>query len=408
MLALRALAAAASARGRGRAGRRPSRVVSAASPLVGGRRRRAPALGACRAAAAATTAQGRQDRDDRDHERRLRAGQAVDRRPGPTTFEVTNKGTDKVTEFEVLRRATQILGEEENITARAVGFVLAHAQARPLHDVLPGRQDTPSRRPHRHRAGARRRQANAERDAAVRGYRATCATQAATLRSATTRRSPTPSRAGDVEKAKQLYPAARIALRAHRAGGRELRRPRSRRSTRARTTSPKGGVDGLPPHRAGPVDDGHHDGMTPVADKLVDRRRAARRRRSTDVELQPAQIANGAVELLNEVSKSKITGEEERYSHIDLVDFEANVEGAAGRVRRGASRCSTRRTRARERRSTTRFAAVDDGARALPRGRRVRALHRRSTTATAARSARRSTRSPSRCRRWPDSSSRVR
>ena len=46
-------------------------------------------------------------------------------------------------------------------------------------------------------------------------------------------------------------------------------------------------------------------------------------------ELEPAQIANGAVELLGEVSKSKITGEEERYSHIDLVDFEANVDGAA-------------------------------------------------------------------------------
>ena len=46
------------------------------------------------------------------------------------------------------------------------------------------------------------------------------------------------------------------------------------------------------------------------------------------VELQAVQIANGANELLAEVSASKITGEEERYSHIDLVDFEANVEGA--------------------------------------------------------------------------------
>ena len=43
---------------------------------------------------------------------------------------------------------------------------------------------------------------------------------------------------------------------------------------------------------------------------------------------QPAELANGAVELLDEVSKSKITGEEERYSHIDLLDFQANVEGS--------------------------------------------------------------------------------
>ena len=43
---------------------------------------------------------------------------------------------------------------------------------------------------------------------------------------------------------------------------------------------------------------------------------------------QPAQLANGAVELLNEVTSSKITGEEERYSRTDLWDFAANVEGA--------------------------------------------------------------------------------
>lgn len=40
------------------------------------------------------------------------------------------------------------------------------------------------------------------------------------------------------------------------------------------------------------------------------------------------QIANGSVGLLNEVAASKITGEEDRYSHTDLSDFKANVEGA--------------------------------------------------------------------------------
>lgn len=46
------------------------------------------------------------------------------------------------------------------------------------------------------------------------------------------------------------------------------------------------------------------------------------------IKLEPAQIANGANELLTEVSSSKITGEEERYSHTDLWDFDANVQGA--------------------------------------------------------------------------------
>ncbi|MCU1600717.1 MAG: Peptidase Imelysin [Frankiales bacterium] len=39
-------------------------------------------------------------------------------------------------------------------------------------------------------------------------------------------------------------------------------------------------------------------------------------------------LANGASELLDEVARSKISGEEESYSHVDLVDFQANVDGA--------------------------------------------------------------------------------
>ncbi|TCZ77767.1 EfeM/EfeO family lipoprotein [Paenibacillus albiflavus] len=46
------------------------------------------------------------------------------------------------------------------------------------------------------------------------------------------------------------------------------------------------------------------------------------------VEIDSTLLVTGAVELLNEVSSSKVTGEEERYSHTDLYDFAANVEGA--------------------------------------------------------------------------------
>ena len=47
-----------------------------------------------------------------------------------------------------------------------------------------------------------------------------------------------------------------------------------------------------------------------------------------DLTYQPYELANGAQELLDEVAGSKITGEEERYSHIDLLDFSGNLEGA--------------------------------------------------------------------------------
>ncbi len=40
------------------------------------------------------------------------------------------------------------------------------------------------------------------------------------------------------------------------------------------------------------------------------------------------QIGNGAKELLDEVATGKVTGEEEIWSHTDLWDFQANVDGA--------------------------------------------------------------------------------
>lgn len=43
---------------------------------------------------------------------------------------------------------------------------------------------------------------------------------------------------------------------------------------------------------------------------------------------KPEDLANGAADLLEEVQSTKISGEEEAYSHIDLVDFAGNVEGA--------------------------------------------------------------------------------
>ena len=43
---------------------------------------------------------------------------------------------------------------------------------------------------------------------------------------------------------------------------------------------------------------------------------------------QPEELANGASGLLEEVQSSKITGEEEAYSRLDLLDFAANIEGS--------------------------------------------------------------------------------
>ncbi len=50
--------------------------------------------------------------------------------------------------------------------------------------------------------------------------------------------------------------------------------------------------------------------------------------RVEDLTYTATQLGNGAKELLDEVATGKVTGEEEAWSHTDLWDFQANVDGA--------------------------------------------------------------------------------
>ncbi|GAA4750595.1 iron uptake system protein EfeO [Actinomycetospora chibensis] len=68
-----------------------------------------------------------------------------------------------------------------------------------------------------------------------------------------------------------------------------------------------------------------------IGDQLMADMRDLQTRAAT-VALTPVQLANGAKELLDEVATGKITGEEDRYSHTDLWDFRANVDGSQAAV----------------------------------------------------------------------------
>jgi iron uptake system component EfeO len=69
----------------------------------------------------------------------------------------------------------------------------------------------------------------------------------------------------------------------------------------------------------------------PMADRLMTDIRDIVAKANAE-KLSPLQLANGAKELLDEVATGKITGEEDRYSHTDLWDFNANVEGSKAAV----------------------------------------------------------------------------
>ncbi|GAB2863112.1 iron uptake system protein EfeO [Actinocorallia aurea] len=73
--------------------------------------------------------------------------------------------------------------------------------------------------------------------------------------------------------------------------------------------------------------DGSVKGLDGIADQLITDLKDLQTRVHT-VDITPASMANGAKELLDEVATGKITGEEEAFSHTDLVDFKANVDGA--------------------------------------------------------------------------------
>ena len=74
---------------------------------------------------------------------------------------------------------------------------------------------------------------------------------------------------------------------------------------------------------------GNLTGMTPVANQLqTDVNELKRLVNESNFTVKPAAIINGAGDLLDEVSTSKLTGEEEAYSHVDFVDMQANIEGS--------------------------------------------------------------------------------
>jgi len=67
--------------------------------------------------------------------------------------------------------------------------------------------------------------------------------------------------------------------------------------------------------------------LTPFADKLMSDVTELRKR-ITALTLPPEKVVGGAAVLMEEVAATKISGEEDRYSHTDLWDFRANFDGS--------------------------------------------------------------------------------
>lgn len=136
---------------------------------------------------------------------------------------------------------------------------------------------------------------------------------------------------GDIDKAKEIYPTARMYYErsepiAESFGDLD---PRIDARLADLKDEGKGAEDWTGYHKIeyGLWEKNTTKGYEKVADQLLADAKELRGRVET-ADVTPDLMITGAVDLLNEVSTSKITGEEEIYSHTDLYDFKANVEGA--------------------------------------------------------------------------------
>jgi iron uptake system component EfeO len=249
---------------------------------------------------------------------------------GPATFTVTNKGS-KVTEFYVYAAGDRVVGEVENIAPGVARDLTVELTAGTYQTACkPGMTGMGIRGPLKVTGEAEALSADAQLAAATGSYQRYVKSQTAALIDKTGE-FVAAIKAGDAAKAKALFPVAR---------------------TYWERIEPVAEIFG----DLDPAIDGREDGVEPgreftgyhklekdlwetgdisksgpVADRLLaDVKKIVEL--ANNEKLTPLHLANGAKELLDEVAITKITGEEDRYSHTDLWDFAANLEGSMAAI----------------------------------------------------------------------------
>jgi FTR1 family protein len=243
---------------------------------------------------------------------------------GRVTFEVTNAGTGRVSELEVLKGA-RILGEKENLVAGLSGSFTLTLQPGEYTLSCPGGQ-TAATGVLSVGGQAVATGADPRLRAAVAGYNRYVHTQAVELVKRV--RSFTAAvKAGDVGRAKAEFARSRVPYETIEPVAESFGTLDPDIDARVNDVGPHQTWTGFHRIERALWDEHTTAGMGPIADKLLaDVRTLETRTRS--LAYQPDELANGANGLLDEVAASKITGEEDRYSHTDLSDLRANVTGA--------------------------------------------------------------------------------
>ena len=245
---------------------------------------------------------------------------------GVNTFTVRNAGSD-VTEVYVYGPKDAIAGEVENIGPGLSRTLTVELPAGRFEVACkPGLKGAGIRTPITVTAAGSVAPADPRLATGVADYTAWVHTEVATMLTAT-RAFTEAVEAGDVVRAKSLYAASRIPWERIEPVAESFGDLDPRIDAREADLQPGQVWTGWHRLEKSLWVKGSVAGDAPVARQLMVDLTALAAKVQTVV-LTPSQLGNGAKELLDEVATGKITGEEEAFSHTDLVDFAANVEGA--------------------------------------------------------------------------------
>jgi iron uptake system component EfeO len=251
---------------------------------------------------------------------------------GPVTFKVTNQGS-KVTEFYVYAKGDRIMGEVENVGPGLTRNLVVDLPKGAYEGACkPGMVGNGIRQTITVTGGVGKKLSGSqELKAAGTSYERYVESQTVALIAKTTEFVEA-VKAGNVDEAKKLYPVARtywerIEPVAEKFGdldpltdGRE-----------ADAKAEKRDFTGWHRIEKQLWVEGNTQGMDKYADDLlVNVKKIVALGKNAP--LTALELAQGSKGLLDEVATSKITGEEDEFSHTDLWDFKANIEGSQAAI----------------------------------------------------------------------------
>ncbi len=137
-------------------------------------------------------------------------------------------------------------------------------------------------------------------------------------------------KAGDLDRAKSLFAPTRMSYEAVEPIAElfsDLDASIDSRADDHEKREDDPGFTGFHRLEYGLFEKGSTEGLAPFADKLM-ADVTDLETRVAELALPPEKVVGGAAVLMEEVAATKISGEEDRYSHTDLWDFKANFDGS--------------------------------------------------------------------------------